>query len=168
MASHPSRFKSLSTPLRTSRSSLFCVVAGLGCNDTNISGQRYQSYMQELRCPNRLSSWISRPLKTGLIRFPETLVRNRYTHSNNPEERWSQIYCCGSLKSHTTSNLGALNSHKRKNLLEKKINTYTHIHIHTCLLWRNSPTRALAASLLKFLDHTQWDTHTPGRTALNE
>jgi hypothetical protein len=33
--------------------------------------------------------------------------------------------------------------------------------------WRNSPTRARAASFLRFLDHTQWHT-TVGRTPLYE
>jgi len=40
------------------------------------------------------------------------------------------------------------------------------IELH--LLWRNNPTQAWAASLLKFLDHTQTNTHTPSRTPPNE
>jgi len=40
----------------------------------------------------------------------------------------------------------------------------TIIELH--LLWRNNPTQAWAASLLKSLDHTQ--THTPSRTPPNE
>jgi hypothetical protein len=35
-------------------------------------------------------------------------------------------------------------------------------------LWWNSPTRAKAASLLRFVGHTQLDTHTAGRTPLDE
>jgi hypothetical protein len=44
------------------------------------------------------------------------------------------------------------------------------VHSHLCLLilvWRNSPTRARAASFLRFLDHTQWQT-TVGRIPLEE
>jgi hypothetical protein len=51
--------------------------------------------------------------------------------------------------------------------------------IHLCCqridlpsLWRNSPTRTYAASLYRFLNHTQLDTHThthrAGRTPLDE
>ena len=36
------------------------------------------------------------------------------------------------------------------------------------LLWRNSPIRVWAASMLLFLDHTHTHTHTPGSTPLNE
>jgi hypothetical protein len=35
-------------------------------------------------------------------------------------------------------------------------------------LWRNSSSGAWATSLLRFLDHTQLETHTPGRTPPND
>ena len=36
---------------------------------------------------------------------------------------------------------------------------YTYIYIHTYMhIWRNSPTRARAASVSRFLDHTKWHT----------
>ena len=39
--------------------------------------------------------------------------------------------------------------------------------LYWVFLWSNSPTRARAASFLRFLDHTQWST-TVGRTPLDE
>jgi len=40
--------------------------------------------------------------------------------------------------------------------------------IYFLFLWRNSPNHAQVASLLRFLDHTQLDKHTPGSTPLYE
>jgi hypothetical protein len=49
-------------------------------------------------------------------------------------------------------------------------NNYWNLFYHCCYtkcLWRNSPTRTMAASCSRFLDHTQWPT-TVGRTPLDE
>jgi len=47
----------------------------------------------------------------------------------------------------------------------------THMYTYVCLfIWRKNPDLAEAASLFRFLDHAQLDTHTqtPCRTPLNE
>jgi hypothetical protein len=74
------------------------------------------------------------------VRLRETSVRVQYTYYQN---------------THTLQNPHTL--------------THTHTHTHTLffLLWHCDPTRVMASSFLRFLDHTQRRT-TVGRTHLDE
>ena len=56
----------------------------------------------------------------------------------------------------------------RSNYLHYPFHSFLHIDCTSLpFLWRNSPTRARAASFLRFLDHTHWHI-TEGRTPLDE
>ena len=57
--------------------------------------------------------------------------------------------------------------HNTRANIHTHTHTHTHTHIYFFLLWRCDPTRVMASSFLRFLDHIQRHT-TVGRTTLDE
>ena len=112
------------------------------------------SFVEELNsCPKK---------NTGLINYED-----------QPVLMFREIIAVFSKKYTQPKNKMSCNNSEFFNIKQiKHTNTHTHTHTHTHFFWgggrwRCDPTRVMASSFLRFLDHTQRRT-TVGRTPLDE